>query len=523
MWDATENNDEVLNILCRLQFSGQNRTDNLGELTFDSSKRSRQTLRTFILAKLFLPVVTAAVALTLFPGCRETQDQITPEIPRREPTSADLPDRHAIERFEARHRAGNPNTNEAWPQLFGPDRTSTLHDVAIEAKWPQSGPPERWSIAVGTGYGSPVTAGDQVVFNHRIDDHEIVQCVSIDQGSTHWLHRYPTTFECQFDYSDGPYSTPVIVADRVYTVGGQGQFLCLSLDDGQVIWQRDLHAEYELDDGDFPVGASPGIDQDRIVFNLGAGDADAGVVCLDRQTGETLWEASAHGRAYCSPMFATIAGSKFVFVTTDLGLLSLHPATGEIDWEFEHRSRTPMSYNAVSPLVHEDKVLLVTGPGPGAVCLKVNADRSYEVLWEDRRALDCQFNTLMLAGDDVFGFTAAGQGGAEFRCVDFDTGEVQWRYHSLLRRGQGLIAGDAIVLFGERGHLASLLLDSQAPQVLSFSEMPVMQEPCYCSPALSRGMLLLKNEQRLVCFDVMPGDVMPGGPASEELTSLADE
>jgi outer membrane protein assembly factor BamB len=123
-------------------------------------------------------------------------------------------------------------------------------------------------------------------------------------------------------------------------------------------------------------------------------------------------------------------------------------------------------------------------------------------LWKDRRVIDCQFNTLLLRGDNVFAFTAAGQGGAEFRCVDIRTGQLKWKYHSLLRRGQGLIAGNAIVLLGERGHLASLLVSDHSPQLLAFTEQPLMSEPCYCAPAYANGLLYLKDEQRIACFDL---------------------
>jgi hypothetical protein len=114
--------------------------------------------------------------------------------------------------------------------------------------------------------------------------------------------------------------------------------------------------------------------------------------------------------------------------------------------------------------------------------------------------LDSQYNTLMLSDDYVYGFTAAGQGGAELRCVNLLTGELAWKYPSVLRRGQGLIAGDAMILLGEKGHLASLLVSHQSPQVLAFSKTPVMTEPCYGSPAYAGGRLYLKDEVRLACF-----------------------
>jgi hypothetical protein len=102
----------------------------------------------------------------------------------------------------------------------------------------------------------------------------------------------------------------------------------------------------------------------------------------------------------------------------------------------------------------------------------------------------------------VYGFTAAGQGGAELRCVELATGKLHWKYHSILRRGQGLLAGNGIIALGERGHLAAILRTEDQPKVLAFTAEPLMKEPCYCSPALSGTRLYLKDETHLACFDL---------------------
>ena len=434
------------------------------------------------------------------PGCEKKPTPDADVLPEIEPGEADAPDRQAIEDFQATDlRAANQP--EDWPQLFGPHRTSAVA-TPVRAIWGDKGPPLLWTLDVGTGYGSPAVVGDRVVFNHRLDDEEIVQCVDARSGDPIWDHRYATSFKCEMEYSDGPYCTPVIADGDVYTLGGQGQLMCLDLESGDVRWSRDLHTEYELKDDIFPTGSAPGVVGDRLIFNLGAVEKEAGIIALQRSTGETIWEATDHGLAYCSPMSATIHGQEFVFVVTSVGLVSLDPATGNVDWVIEHRCRAPMSYNSVSPLVRGNKVLVVTGPGPGAVCVEVQADRSYQPVWKNRRVIDSQFNTLMLAGDHVYGFTAAGQGGAELRCIDIDTGELKWKYHSLLRRGQGLIAGGAMIILGERGHLASLVVNDKEPKVLAFTKQPLMSEPCYCAPAISRGRLYLKDENRIACFQL---------------------
>ncbi len=452
--------------------------------------------------------VLVAVGLVSFSGCWPTSESTgtSYHLPEVEPTAADRANPNAARQFRLDGPQPSDESAADWPQLFGPSRTCVAADQPVNLAWGAESPPLLWSIDVGTGYGSPVVSAGKVVFNHRIDEEEIVQCVRADDGTTIWQHRYPTTFKCEVEYSDGPYSTPVISTDRVYAVGGQGQLYCLDLQSGDVIWQRQLHQEFGVEDDLFPVGATPSIVDGQLIFNLGAIDRDAGIIALDASTGEDLWQSTDHPAGYCSPLVATIGGQSFVFVITNVGLVSLDPANGKMDWMVEHYGRAPMSYNAVSPLLSGDKILLVTGPGPGAVCVQVQPDRGFKELWRDRRVLDSQYNTLMLQGDHAIGFTAAGQGGAELRCVDIASGKLQWRYHSVLRRGQGLAVGGALVLLGERGHLAALLPGDGEPQVLAFTEEALMTEPCYCAPALAQSKLYLKDEQRLACFDLSISD-----------------
>lgn len=395
-----------------------------------------------------------------------------------------------------------------WPALFGPDRTS-VSSANLHPIWPPTGPKLIWEVASGTGYGSPVTADGRVVFNSRVGDEEIVQCHDVRDGELIWRYAYPTSAICNFEYSDGPYSTPIIDVEnrRVFNVGAEGQFACISFDDGSPLWERHLHQKFEQEADIFPVGASAIYDRNsdrpggQLIFNLGAFHREAGIVSLDPATGDTLWQATEHGPGYGTPFVATIHGKRFVYVLTDEGLVSLDPDGGTVDWHFEYRRRGDLVRNATSPLVFGDKVLIVSS-GLGAVCLQVHPDRTYTQVWRQRRSIDSQYNTLILGPDHVYSFTSSRQGGAEFRCVALRDGELTWRFNSELKRGMGLATRDAMFLLGEHGHLAALKFSPDGPRVLSFTEEPLMGDPCYCSPAVHGTTLILKDESRVAAFDL---------------------
>ncbi|MCC9599047.1 PQQ-like beta-propeller repeat protein [Stieleria sp. JC731] len=368
--------------------------------------------------------------------------------------------------------------------------------------FPSSGPKQVWQADVGTGYGSPVTSRSRVFLMHRIDDTEIISCFDAKTGSLVWEHRYPTTFHCEFEYSDGPAGSPLIDGDYVYAVGGQHQVFCLNIADGTVCWSRDLGSEYSMDDLDFAVGSCPLIVDGKLIYNLGCELKEAGVIAIDQFTGETIWTATDHAAGYCSPISAVIHGEPFVFAMTSEGLVSIDPSTGQVDWHHEHHPHSDLSYNSTSPTVVGDLVLAVSGPGPGAVCLKVNADRSYQVIWKDRRILDSQFNSLIVQDHYVFGFTAKRQGGSKLRSIDIRSGDMIWESESSqLGRGQGLRLGASLLLTGEDGHVAIAEIKNGAATRMMVTETPIAQAPLYTSPAVFDRYLYIKDEAKLVCFE----------------------
>ncbi|OYP37466.1 PQQ-binding-like beta-propeller repeat protein [Rhodopirellula sp. MGV] len=391
-----------------------------------------------------------------------------------------------------------------WPQRYGANRRATIDWSLGDPQLEVHGPRIFWEANVGTGYGSPVTSQGNVIQLHRVEDSEVLTCYDALSGQIRWEYRYATTFRCQFDYSSGPSGSPVIDGNYVYVVGGQHQVFCLGLTDGKLCWQRDLGAEYSLDDLDFAVGACPLIVDQMLIYNLGAEIKQAGIVALDCATGETIWTATDHSAGYCSPIAANIHGQPFVFVMTNRGLVSLDPLSGIVDWELEHHPHSDLSYNSVSPTVVDDLVLAITGPGPGALCVRVNADRSYSVNWKDRRVLDSQFNTLITHGNDVIGFTAKRQGGSRLRCIDIRSGDLRWESDCDLGRGQGLRFNSTLLLTGENGHLATIKLGADGPTKTVVTDTPVLDSPLYTSPAVFDRFIYVKNEHRLVCFEIIP-------------------
>src|SRR5258706_3944510 len=105
--------------------------------------------------------------------------------------------------------------------------------------WPKQGPPLVWEMTKGTGYSSPSISGSNLVFMHRVGNLERVENLNPLTGERNWQFTYQTKFEDRYGYNNGPRSSPVIDADRVYTYGAESKLHCLNLQSGEVIWKRD--------------------------------------------------------------------------------------------------------------------------------------------------------------------------------------------------------------------------------------------------------------------------------------------
>lgn len=459
-----------------------------------------------------LPALLAVVLMLV--GCTgepATQSTRTAGQSRRTPAAVVTAGADKTEGDLAPAEEGVQHGSHAgWPALFGPSRDSSSAETGVAVTWPEAGPPELWRREIGLGYASPVAVEGRLVVLHREGDQEHLDAMHPATGERLWRYSHPTTYQCPVDYSDGPYSTPVICHPpdgpaAVVCVSAQGVMSCVRLDDGQLIWRRALHEEYPVEPWLFPVGASPLVEGGGVYFALGSIAGEAGVIALRVSDGATLWTATAHGPSYATPILAEMHGTRYLFTPTAEGLVSLDPDNGHVHWLYPMKRGSPDACNATSPVVFGDTVIMVTGPGPGAACLRVLPGGAYRRVWRDRRVLDSQFNTLFPVGDYLYGYTATKQGGATFRCVHAGAGDLQWQHYSDLGRGSGLRVGGHFLLWGEAGHLASVEVRSDKPVEKAVTAEPLLDPPCYASPALLNGLLYLRNEGTLVCLDLRAG------------------
>ena len=422
-----------------------------------------------------------------------------------------------------------------WPHFLGPLQNATSTETKLLKKFGPEGPPLVWEMKRGSGYTSPVIQGERLVYFHRMGAENIVECMHPETGARLWRFSAPTKYRDRYGYNDGPRSSPVIDGDFVYIYTQEGVLYALKLASGEVVWKKDLTAEYKIDQNFFGVGTTPLIESAALIINIGAPNGPC-VLGLNKLTGEKLWGADANGwgPSYSSPVPATIHEKRRVLVfaggesrPATGGLICLDPVTGKVDFTFPWRSESYESVNAASPVVFNDQVFITCSYDTGGVMLTVKPDFTCEVAWK-AAGFGSHFTTPLVKDGYVYGFDGRHQQNSELVCYEWKTGKEQWRkllewddkvsvkgreqsYHMTPGRGELLQVDGQVLATGENGHLLWLELSPQGAKEISRSWLFVSPES-WTPPIVSHGLLYISQNHgdmtkegaspRLLCFDL---------------------
>jgi outer membrane protein assembly factor BamB len=422
-----------------------------------------------------------------------------------------------------------------WPQFLGPRGDGVSAETGLISAFPAGGPRVVWQKAVGAGYSAPSVRGNRLVCHHRVGDEEVIECFEAGTGTSLWRHAYPSRFVDPYGYNNGPRGTPRLTGDRCFTFGAEGRLLCLELESGRRVWERDTAQDWEVPEAFFGVGSSPVLEGERLLVMVG-GQPNAGMVAFDAATGRTLWEGvgerSWTGQpmwgwpgertvvwrswdkqaSYASPVLATVQGQRLAFCLMRQGLVALDPTQGEVRFSRWFRARVEESVNAANPVVVGDLVLLSAAYyRVGSVLLRVRPDgRGFEEVWQST-VIEAHWSTPLHHDGYVYAFSGRNEPDARLRCVELLTGKLAWERSEAWRtrsakqpevygRGSGILADGKLIALGEGGLLGLFQLDPREPRELARWQVPMLEFPCWTGPVLAEGRLFLRSESRLVAL-----------------------
>jgi len=388
-----------------------------------------------------------------------------------------------------------------WPQFLGPTRNGISPETNLATAWPADGPVTRWKKDVGAGFAGPAVAGGKLFLFQRRGDKEIVDCLDAKTGGGLWHFDYPTGYQDDFGFDDGPRGTPAVADGKVYTMGAEGFVHCLEVKDGKEVWNVDCKQRFQCAKGFFGMACSPLVEGGMVILNIGGGDG-AGIIALDRSTGALRWKSGSDEAGYSSPVAASMDGARYALVFTRAGLSGLNPTTGARCFDFPWRSREDASVNAATPIVEGNLIFLTASYGTGAVLLRVDHG-GLEKVWSGGDALSCHYATPVLRDGFLYGIDGRADPGMQprpsLRCVELKTGKVRWSEDDFGAATVTLADGQLFILT-ENGELIRAPVNPKAFHVAARAQILPLGVRAF--PALADGCLFARSKDKLICVSL---------------------
>jgi outer membrane protein assembly factor BamB len=420
---------------------------------------------------------------------------------------------------------------EEWPHFLGPHLNATTEDGPLLEKWPESGLPVLWEQETGDGYACPILAGGRLYYFHRIENQEVLECRMPETGELVWSYGYPVEYRDRYGFSPGPRSSAVVSEGRVYVAGVTAQLHCVTAEKGELVWKKDLAAEYQVPQYFFGYGPTPLVVGDRLIVNVGGKEEEDGsgvsVAAFDKKTGKELWKVHDQwGASYASPVVAKIRGRDCALVLAagesrpaHGGLLTIDVESGKVYDRFPWRADKYESVLASSPLlVGENRVFISDCYQLGGVVLEFDEELKAKPVWKQRE-FGMHFMMPLRKDGHLFGFAGRNPPDTEFKCVRLADGELVWEKDYRwkkdgqvegLFRASLLQAGERFFALGEDGIFVELTLSPEGPEVVQRTRLFTARE-AWTLPSLHQGLLYVvqntpdapaRKRPRIICYDL---------------------
>ena len=133
-----------------------------------------------------------------------------------------------------------------WTQWGGPNRNFQTEASGLKETWSATGPKVIWKRPLGEGYSSPAVENGVLYTMYGKQGEEVVLAADAGTGKNLWERANPMNFRSDApEMGNGPYSTPLLAGDRLYTTGVAGLLQCLDKKTGKVVWTQQLWGDHQ--------------------------------------------------------------------------------------------------------------------------------------------------------------------------------------------------------------------------------------------------------------------------------------
>ena len=314
---------------------------------------------------------------------------------------------------------------QEWTQWRGPARDGSVSGKNVPAVWPES-LKQSWRVEIGEGYSSPVVANGRAFVHGRTDPEEIVTGINLADGKVLWQQKYQATFkknQYAVEMAKGPHATPLVIGNRLFTLGVTGFLNAWDTASGKLLWTRDFSKAIDTSKLFCGTAASPLIVDGRLVVQIGSDIHGGQILALNPATGATEWEWRGPGPGYASPVVIDVGGTKQIVTMTEGSIVGVEGKTGKELWS------TPFPdewhENITTPL-WTGTYLVVSGTRQGTHAYTLKQTGGKWVATETWKNPDiAMYMSSPVFGDGlIYGHSSKRKG--QFFAIDAKTGAVRW-------------------------------------------------------------------------------------------------
>ena len=385
---------------------------------------------------------------------------------------------------------------QEWSQWRGPARDGSVPAKSSPSAWPNAFR-ETWRVEVGEGYSSPVISGDRVFVHARRDPEEIVFAINLKDGKVIWQKTYPATYkknQYAVEMAKGPHATPLVLANRLFTLGASGVVVAWDTATGRELWRRDFSNVVDTSKLFCGTAASPIAVDGRVVVQVGSDIHGGKIMSLDPATGTTVWEWTGPGPGYSSPVLIEVSGSKQLVALTQESIVGIDTKTAKELWSVAFPDE--WHENITTP-IWTGSHLIVSGTRQGTHAYKLEQIAGKWTATESWKNAD----VAMYMSSPVFGdgliYAHSSKRKGQFVALDATTGVVKWATEG--RAGEHasiLLTPTHVVFLTNAAEL--IVLKRTAEKFEPDKRYEVAKSPTWATPVLLGSDILVRDNNALV-------------------------
>ena len=383
----------------------------------------------------------------------------------------------------------------------GPAGDGIFPETGLLKKWPEGGPKLVWSVTgLGKGFSS-VALAEGTVYVTGMDGQKQGYLFAFNlDGSPKWKVAYGPEMGKTGPAVAGTRGTPTVDGDKIYVMSSFAKLYIIDPKKGQVLKSVNLLEISGAKQARFGFAECVLVDGKKIICTPGG--PDASLMALDKDTEKKIWQSKGLSQqsAYCSARLIRHGNRRLIITLAEKGIVALDPETGNTLWQHEQANR--FGVRPCPPLFADGRVYFCAGGGSGGIQLALADDGlSVTPKWTDK-TLDPQMHGVVLVDGCIYGTAQSANKGLV--CLDWKTGKVMWNA-SVVKMAAAVSADGMLYVYGEDGMMRLVKPSPEAFKPVSQFAVTQGTDQHWAHPTISNGRLYIRHGDALMAYDIKAG------------------